>query len=92
MASQKQYIIEIRLNEDAELGTAILFFQILIRAMAKFGITYFKEATVTSNFRELARYETSTYMTSEIKEFHESKMREQAMKSSDSIPETEDVN
>ena len=35
MASQKQYTIEIRLNEDAELGTAILFFQILIRAMAK---------------------------------------------------------
>lgn len=80
MASKKQYSIEIKLNDDAELGTVILFFQRLLQVMAKFGLTYFKEAIVFSNFKELARYETASIMSSEIKEFHEEKMREEMMR------------
>ena len=92
MASKKQFTIEIRFNEDAELGTAILFFQKLVSLMSKFGLTYFREATVHSNYKELARYETSSTMTMEIKEFHEEKMREQSMRSTTISSIDEDVN
>ena len=80
MAGKKQYAIEIKLNQDAELGTAILFFQKLIRLMAKFGVTYFKTAVIYGNDRELARYETAAIMSNEIMDFHEDKMREEMVK------------
>lgn len=80
MASNKQYNIEIKLNEDAELSTAILFFQKLTILLAKFGVTYFSSAVLFSNYKELARVETSSHMPIAIKEFHETKLQEQSVK------------
>ena len=78
MANKKQYTVEIKLNEDAELSSAILFFQKLIILLAKFGVTYFKEAILYADFKELARYETNYSMGMAIQEFHRDKLAQQA--------------
>lgn len=80
MASNKQFRVEIRMSEDVELATTVLFYQKLLSLVAKFGVTYFGDVVVLENYRELARYETTSHMNSAIKEFHEDKLREQTIK------------
>ena len=74
MAKQRKHIIEIEFNDDAELGTAVLFFQKLCIVLAKFGLTYFSRATLRQDYTTLMTYETDTRMVSAIKEFQEEQL------------------
>lgn len=74
--ANKQYNIEIRLNPDADLGIAVLFFQKLLRLIAKYGVTYFKDVVLNEDYKEVARYETGYAMSAAIKEYKERKQQE----------------
>ena len=79
MASDKRLVIEIELNDEAELGTAVLFFQKLVVALSKFGLTYFRTASLRQGWTTLMEYETSTSMTNAIKEYQEDQLKKRAM-------------
>jgi len=89
----KRLTIELEFNDEAELGTGVLFFQKLVIVMAKFGLTYFKTATLREDWKTLLQFETASAMMNSIKEYQEDQLRKRAiLAKAQHQPEPEEVN
>lgn len=73
-----KYTITIDMNRDCELPTAVLFFQKILIAVSKYGITYFGNVILRADDAVLVVFETSSHLPTVIKD-HNDEVRKRHM-------------